>query len=113
MNGGAAMPFLKLWGERLPRKAPTPGHVMPSKPASSHVNLAVLLADGTARAKWGMPWSSAGVSAGVAGDAGSWDSPGILIKTLQTAWYLKDKPWTLCSRPRRVLQRTPVRHLQS
>lgn len=29
------------------------------------------------------------------GDAGSWDRTGILVKTLQVAWYLKDKPWTL------------------
>lgn len=112
MNGGAAMPSLKLWGQGLPRKAHTPGHVMPSKPASSHVNLAVLLAN---RGQQGPDGGCPAVLQGlvwVIGDASGWDRTGILVNTLQMAWYLKDKPWTLCLRPRRVLQRTPVGQLR-
>lgn len=45
MNGGAAMPSLKPQGEWLPGKAEASGHILSSKPTSSHVNLAVLLAD--------------------------------------------------------------------
>lgn len=73
MNGGAAMPSLKLWGQGLPRKAHAPGHVMPSKPASSHVNLAVLLAN---RGQQGPDGGCPAVLQGlvwVIGDASGWD----------------------------------------
>lgn len=108
MNGGAAMPSLKLQEQGLPRKAL--GHVMPRKSANSHVNMAVLRAgrgqpgpnEGCPGVLWGQ-WGWQGMLA-----AGRWLGSWSRL----CRWYGASKTSLgLWLRARRVLWRTPVGHL--
>lgn len=100
MESGAAMPFLKLWGQGLPRKAHAPGHVMPSKPASSHD-----------RGQPGPEGGCPGVCRGQCGWQGMLAAGAGLRSWLRLCRW-QTSPGLSVWGQRRILQRTPVGNLQ-